>query len=247
MRLLRAKAARKTLAFYRSAFKLEAPYTVLVDGTFVHHAVSTVQTNLASRVEKVLGRGVRYAVPAAALDELRQLGETCAPSVAFCSRHCEVLGTKAGLGAAEAVLALLAEGSAGGRRFVVATHDASLAAKVRGVAGAPLLRFTGTVLTLDAPSKASLKAAKRSERQRGALDDDERELARGLRAAAKRRRKADAGAGAAGVPETARPKKRASAPNPLSCKKSAKQRNPQPADDGAGERKKKKKRRRKEA
>ena len=38
MRLLRAKAARKTLGFYRAAFKLEAPYTVLVDGTFVHHA-----------------------------------------------------------------------------------------------------------------------------------------------------------------------------------------------------------------
>ena len=63
MRLLRAKAARKTLGFYRAAFKLEAPYTLLVDGTFVHHALVGVKTNLASRVEKVLGRDVRYAVP----------------------------------------------------------------------------------------------------------------------------------------------------------------------------------------
>ena len=74
MRLLRAKAARKTLGFYRAAFKLEAPYTLFVDGTFVHHALATVQTNLRARVEKVLGRGVRFAVPAAVLDELRSFG-----------------------------------------------------------------------------------------------------------------------------------------------------------------------------
>ena len=72
MRLLRAKAARKTLAFYRVAFGMEAPYTVLVDGTFVHHAVATVKTNLPGRLEKLLGHGVKYAVPAAVLDDIRE-------------------------------------------------------------------------------------------------------------------------------------------------------------------------------
>ena len=100
MRLLRAKAARKTLGFYRAAFKLEAPYTLLVDGTFVHHALATVQTNLRARVEKVLGRGVRFAVPAAVLDELRSFGAAAEAAAQFCSKHCEVLGAPGAAGAA---------------------------------------------------------------------------------------------------------------------------------------------------
>ena len=126
MRLLRAKAARKTLGFYRAAFKLEAPYTLLVDGTFVHHALATVQTNLRARVEKVLGRGVRFAVPAAVLDELRSFGAAAEAAAQFCSKHCEVLGAPGAAGAADAVLALL--GEANERKFVVATHDDTLQA-----------------------------------------------------------------------------------------------------------------------
>ena len=220
MRLLRAKAARKTLGFYRAAFKLEAPYTVLVDGTFVHHALATVQTNLRARVEKILGRGVRFAVPAAVLDELRSFGNAAEAAARFCSKHCEVLGAPGAAGAADAVLALL--GEANERKFVVATHDDTLQARARRVPGTPLLRFTGTVLALDAPSKASLRAAKRSERGREALDDDERALVRELKAAGARR-------GAAAAPAAApRTKKRAAAPNPLSNKAPAKPRNAAP-------------------
>ena len=82
MRVLRAKAARKALHFYKVTHGIRDPYTLLVDGTFVHHALATVQTNLRARVEKVLGRGVRFAVPAAVLDELRSFGaaaEAAAP------------------------------------------------------------------------------------------------------------------------------------------------------------------------
>ena len=68
MRVLRAKAARKALHFYKVTHGIRDPYTLLVDGTFVHHALVGVKTNLASRVEKVLGRDVRYAVPGPVLD-----------------------------------------------------------------------------------------------------------------------------------------------------------------------------------
>jgi rRNA-processing protein FCF1 len=136
-------------------------------------------------VEKILGRGVRFAVPAAVLDELRSFGAAAEAAARFCSKHCEVLGAPGAAGAADAVLALL--GEANERKFVVATHDDTLQARARRVPGTPLLRFTGTVLTLDAPSKASLRAAKRSERGREALDDDERALVRELKAAGARR------------------------------------------------------------
>ena len=75
MRVLRAKAARKALHFYKVTHGVRDPYTLLVDGTFVQHALVTVKTPLASRVERVLGRDVTYAVPGPVLDELRGLGE----------------------------------------------------------------------------------------------------------------------------------------------------------------------------
>ena len=75
MRVLRAKAARKALHFYKVTHGVRDPYTLLVDGTFVQHALVTVKTPLASRVERVLGRDVTYAVPGPVLDELRSLGE----------------------------------------------------------------------------------------------------------------------------------------------------------------------------
>ena len=90
MRVLRAKAARKALHFYKVTHGIRDPYTLLVDGTFVHHALVGVKTNLASRVEKVLGRDVRYAVPGPVLDELRNQGEAGAAALEFCRRRCRV-------------------------------------------------------------------------------------------------------------------------------------------------------------
>ena len=81
MRVLRAKAARKALHFYKVTHGIRDPYTLLVDGTFVHHALVGVKTNLASRVEKVLGRDVRYAVPGPVLDDLRNRGEAGAAAL----------------------------------------------------------------------------------------------------------------------------------------------------------------------
>ena len=93
MRVLRAKAARKALHFYKVTHGIRDPYTLLVDGTFVHHALVGVKTNLASRVEKVLGRDVRYAVPGPVLDELRSMGEAGAAALEFCRRRCRVIAT----------------------------------------------------------------------------------------------------------------------------------------------------------
>ena len=183
MRLLRAKAARKTLAFYRVAFGMEAPYTVLVDGTFVHHAVATVKTNLPGRLEKLLGHGVKYAVPAAVLDELRTLGAAGKPALEFCERRCEVLGAPAGYDAAAAVRHLVGESNE--RRYVVATNDYELQKRVRGISGAPLIYFTSTVLVVDPPSRASLRSARSNERGTAHVTEDEAALARKLRRAQK--------------------------------------------------------------
>jgi len=202
MRLLRAKAARKTLNFYRTAFGLHAPYTVLVDGTFVHHATGAVKTNLAGRLAKVLGRGAKFAVPAAVLDELRELGDAAADALAFCRRFCEVLGAPGHLAAADAVLHLVGEHNE--RKYVVATNDQMLQRRVRSVPGAPLVYFTGTVLVVDPPSKASVRGARQKERGAGHLDADEAALAKRL----KRAQRAEAAAAAPKLQRRSKKKRR---------------------------------------
>ena len=162
MRVLRAKAARKALHFYKVTHGVRDPYTLLVDGTFVQHALVTVKTPLASRVERVLGRDVTYAVPGPVLDELRSLGEAGTAALEFCTRRCRVIATP--------------------QKFVVATHDRVLQNALRRVPGTPLLYFTATVLNGDEPSRASRIAGARHERVEGRLTDDEFRVARAIRA-----------------------------------------------------------------
>ena len=234
MRVLRAKAARKALHFYKVTHGIRDPYTLLVDGTFVHHALVGVKTNLASRVEKVLGRDVRYAVPGPVLDELRSMGEAGAAALEFCRRRCRVIATpRACDTAAKAVLHLV--GEANGQKFVVATHDRALQSALRRVPGAPLLYFSGTVLNVDEPSRASRSAAARHERVQGRLTDDEFRVARAIRAQDR------VSTNVVAPPPADRSKKRARAPNPLSCRKPQKARNPH--SEAGGDKKRRKRRR----
>lgn len=235
MRVLRAKAARKALHFYKVTHGVRDPYTLLVDGTFVQHALVTVKTPLASRVERVLGRDVTYAVPGPVLDELRSLGEAGAAALEFCTRRCRVIATPQKCDtAAKAVLHLI--GATNAQKFVVATHDRVLQNSLRRVPGTPLLYFTATVLNVDEPSRASRNAVARHERVEGRLTDDEFRVARAIRA--EDRSRAALAAPPIGAPAD-RSKKRACAPNPLSNRKPTKARNPEGGD------KKKRKRRRK--
>ena len=92
MRLLRAKAARKTLLFYRVTFGLTAPYKVLVDGNFLHHALANVKTSILPRLQRLLGREVRLFVARSVAAELEGLGDKCKAALAFCHKHCTLVG-----------------------------------------------------------------------------------------------------------------------------------------------------------
>ncbi|KAJ1460649.1 putative rRNA-processing protein [Pelagophyceae sp. CCMP2097] len=217
MRLLRAKAARKTLQFYKVGFGLEGPYTVVLDGNFVHHALVTVKTGILPRLQKLLGKDQIYlAVPRAVIHELEALGETCAEALAFCtSDRVRLLDKKSEGGtAADAILKLVGERNE--NRYVVATQDDHLLASLRKVPGMPVLRFSSTVLQLDAPSRASLKCADRDEQRKTRLDDDEFALAKRIRKADAKQARA---AGTIAAPRQRASKKRAGGANPLSCQK----------------------------
>jgi len=164
---------------------------------------------------------------------LERLGAPTAEALAFVRAHCELLATEATT-ATEAILELATSASSSSepksRAYVVATQDAELRKLVRRLPGVPTAHFSNTVLSLDAPSPASLNAAARAERGRTRADDDERELARTLAAASKKQQhKEPEQRSAAAEASTFRPKKRPAAPNPLSCLKSKKARGGGPA------------------
>mmetsp|Transcript_14149 Transcript_14149/g.42172 ORF Transcript_14149/g.42172 Transcript_14149/m.42172 type:complete len:283 (-) Transcript_14149:210-1058(-) len=240
MRISRKKHCRKVLTFYKCVFDLDGPYTVLVDGTFVHHAITKLDQSIIPRVEPVLGRDVRFAVPQSVLDELEGLLDTCAPAHGFCSYMCRKVGPR-GLGAAEAMLE--AVGPRNEHKYVVATHDPALRRRLQKIPGLPLLRFENSVLTLDSPTLASRRMAHALERAEGKLDEDEREAAQRPRAAQEARgvREADTTPThatrriqqcsrnfAPAPPPERGGKKRAAAPNPLSRKPPKRRRNPPP-------------------
>ena len=126
-------------------------------------------------------------------------------------------------------------GEANDQKFVVATHDRALQSALRRVPGAPLLYFSGTVLNVDEPSRASRSAAARHERVQGRLTEDEFRVARAIRAQDR------VSSNVVAPPPADRSKKRARAPNPLSCRKPQKARNPH--SEAGGDKKRRKRRR----
>lgn len=198
MRLLRAKAGRKTLGFYRVAFGLKAPYRVLLDGTFIHHALSTVKTTIVARLEKMFGKGVGLFVSRAVLAEMKELGLTDALN--FCEESCRKVGKRGG-SVEESMVELASE------KFVVASQDPSLKKRLHSIPGVAVVTFSGTVLLLEQPSSVSLRTAAKAERRRARPDDEERTFAKRIRDKER------------GVVSSRRTKKRPAGPNPLSCKK----------------------------
>lgn len=212
MRLLRAKAGRKSLAFYRVAFGLQSPYRVLLDGTFIQHALKTVKTSIVDRLHKLFGKGdLRLFVARAVVAELEELGEACAEAVNFIGQSCRLVGPRRKNLLPEDAMVELA--SSDEHHYTVATQDEALKKRLRAIPGVPVIAFSGTVLAIESPSAVSLRAAAKAERDRSRPNEAERDLAKRLGASQK-------------TPKVVlrRTKKRAAAPNPLSClkKKTAK-------------------------
>ena len=53
MRLKRGKEGRKTLQFYRLNFGIAAPYSVLLDGNFIHAATSWYDRAVAAAAQRL--------------------------------------------------------------------------------------------------------------------------------------------------------------------------------------------------
>jgi U3 small nucleolar RNA-associated protein 23 len=129
--------------------------------------------------------------------------------------------------------------------YFVATQDKKLSDTLRNMIYIPQMWLTKGVLIFDTPSAVSRKASQRDEREKqktggGTMTPDESELIQRLRAERIRKNNQVKGVGGRSDGNT-RGKRKASEPNPLSCKKKkTNQKQKQPSGDGSTKKKRRK-------
>lgn len=212
MRVKRNKSHRRIMRFYRLAFGVQEPYRVIVDGTFLTHALQS-KFHVKEQLPKMLEARCTPVTTGCVMAELRSLGGRALGAAIIAKGYYRVqCGHETPVGASRCIAEQV--GKTNERRFLVATQDAELAQAVRAVPGVPLIRLDGPVPRVEEPSSQTRGVAKRGEDaklqvaawERPKLPElIDREAKAKEAAAAPRKRK-----GPKGV-------------NPLSCRKAKKQ------------------------
>jgi U3 small nucleolar RNA-associated protein 23 len=244
MRILKNKRNRKLLHLYRTLHGVAPPYTVIVDGTFLHAARRCTLDlySLIPRLLQVDPSMVTLLVPTSSIEELRALGEVGAETLELALTF---ETTKYGKGDSPSAVIANLIGDRNRKHYVVATQDAALRSELRKTPGVPQIYLNRTVLVLEPMSYASQNRAAAQERQRSAPTKSERRAmapAAGEGRNARRKRAAAAASfsGGGGATPAAAASDAGSAPrqrkkrkgpkgaNPLSMKRKKEKKQPAP-------------------
>lgn len=245
MRHGRAKAARKTLQYFGRTIGLRAPYSILVDATFVAALFQQKILPVKERLDKILQGSPtqpnKYFIEESAVEELRKVHEgleardhdkapVFSSALQWIRKECIILAgsrerkqtgdgdnrkMKLSSRAQEDLLGVIDDSET---PFIVASHDDELLDLLRRKGNVPIVRLANnTVLLLENPSKSSQFQAKGAEQQkwRHSLPAAEKALVDLVKKDTTGEIKAEI--------SHARPRvKRAKGPNPLSCKRKQK-------------------------
>lgn len=233
MRHGRAKAARKTLQFFRLSVGITAPYQVILDGTFLV-AMITQKVPLRDRLDRTLQhQEYSLQVTRSSLLELDKLFQTSKKELFQQARQwgldnsdkiiedAEIPehitnSTKDHLGLpGKEILALIQLKA----QYLVCSQDESLLDVLRSMGKTPVLRLSRGVLLLENPSKSSQSKATSQEKAKwsvaGSVREHEKKLVDHVKQSQRRGREQAQNADVTRV----RVKGKAKGPNPLSCKK----------------------------
>lgn len=197
------------MRFYRMAFNIQEPYHVVVDGTFICHALGE-KIHIKEQLPKILDARATPCVTECIVNELRRLKSHRAGGAAIIAKGYYKIkcGHEHPVSAAECVAEQIGESN--DRHFVVATQDRDLMVKLRAVPGVPVLRIDGPVPRLEEPSFASRGQATTIEKRKKEVYDWEKSKLPELKA------KEVAAAERAAQPQR---KRKVKGVNPLSCLK----------------------------
>ncbi|XP_053695859.1 rRNA-processing protein UTP23 homolog [Sabethes cyaneus] len=213
MKVTKHKKARKYMSFYINNFGFKEPLLVLIDGTFAHAAYK-VRIQIEDQLKKYFQCELKLIVTACIITETENIG---GPLVSVCQLLKKFLVHKCGhekhpISGVACIRAMTKTCN-----YIVATQDRDLQEWVRARPGIPLFYLhNNQVPTLVQPSDASVKAAAGKLHSKVLV----REVDEKMLASLKHKE------GLMPEKET-QPKRRKKVknPNPLSCKKSKKNKN----------------------
>ena len=232
MRHGRAKAARKTLQFFRLSVGISPPYQLILDGTFLV-AMIAQKVPLRDRLDRTLQhQQFSLQVTRSSLDELEKLflanknqsfKEARQWGLDYSDRIIERVdipesadANDGNLGIAGSEILNLIQSKP---QHFVCSQDETLLDSLRALGTTPLIRLSRGVLLLENPSKSSVNQANYKEKAKwsiaGSIKEHERKLVDQVKQAYRQDRERVRKA----VPTHARVKHKAKGPNPLSCKK----------------------------
>lgn len=208
MKLTRAKKLRKRIALYHNSFSFREPYQILLDGNFLHTAL-TARLDLRNLLPKLLGGKVKAMTTQCVLAEARALGSdfggTALELRRLEKRRCPHTGNP--VDASECISSII--GKTNEHRYCVATQDAGLRKKLREVPGVPIILISKSVVVLEHASKATEEFIKQMELKKTMPVDFEKKVLK--------MDGTDKVGGSTEEKKKKKPKKKE--PNPLSVKK----------------------------
>lgn len=230
MRVNRAKQIRKYLKFYKIVCGVHLPYNVILDSNFIYAALKN-KVDIRERLNKMLqipgGDSATLYITKSALDELQSLGEKGKDSYVFAQEHCSIIQdtefSKEELAHEKLVAFLenmqLNQSDHRSRSYFVASQDKDLRAVVNSrLAGVPLIYLNKVSVVLEPPSEASRNFKKRVENSKTTISAAEQTIVNEIKANDAKREEARQ-AKALLASKLERVKKKATAANPMACRK----------------------------
>ncbi|KIK71200.1 hypothetical protein GYMLUDRAFT_211186 [Collybiopsis luxurians FD-317 M1] len=165
MRQKRAKTYRKLMGLYSMSFGFRQPYQVLVDSQLCKDSVDH-KIELVKQLETVLQGNVKPMITQCCIHELYlQRGQQPAVDLAknFERRKCNHKEAIPGDDCLASVV-----GDSNKHRYVIATQSNPLRSKLRLICAVPIVHINRSVMILEPPSGATLRA--KALKEQGALN-----------------------------------------------------------------------------
>ncbi|KAI0757076.1 Fcf1-domain-containing protein [Daedaleopsis nitida] len=156
MRQKRAKAYRKLMSLYSMSFGFRQPYQVLVDSHMCKDAVAH-KIELAKQLAVVLQGTVKPMITQCCIHELYLQHKTEQPAIdlakTFERRKCN---HREAIPGDECLTSVVGETNK--HRYVLATQSQELRQKLRAIPAVPIVHVNRSVMILEPPSDATLRA-----------------------------------------------------------------------------------------
>lgn len=213
MKVTKHKKARKYMSFYMNNFGFREPLLTLIDGTFCQAAYKA-RLQIEDQLKKYFQCELKLIVTACIITEVDNIG---GPLTAVCQLLKKFLVHKCGHEKAPIPGSACIKSMTKSCNYIVATQDRNLQEWVRSKPGIPLFYLHNNLVpTLVQPSEASVRAAASKSVARVQVREVDEQTLTSLK------RKEGILVEEDGKDKPRR-KKKVKNPNPLSCKKSKKQ------------------------